>query len=95
MLRVKPSASFKHTDLVRHLDSKKIGNRMFFGGNLLRQPVFIQLRKDRPDSFRVVGEMTGADAIMNQAIFLGTYPGLTMEMMDYEIRVVRDFATSR
>ena len=91
MLRVKPSASFTHTDLARHLDTKKIGNRMFFGGNLLRQPVFVQLRKDRPESFRVVGEMTGADEIMNQAIFLGTYPGLTKEMMDYETGVIRAF----
>jgi len=91
MLRVKPSTSFTHTDLARHLDAKKIGNRMFFGGNLLRQPVFVQLRKDRPESFRVVGEMTGADEIMNQAIFLGTYPGLTKEMMDYEIETIREF----
>jgi len=94
MLRVKPSASFRHTDLARHLDSNKIGNRMFFGGNLLRQPVFVQLRKDRPESFRVVGEMTGADSIMNQALFLGTYPGLTKEMMDYEIETIREFVRS-
>jgi CDP-6-deoxy-D-xylo-4-hexulose-3-dehydrase len=95
MLRVKPSASFTHTDLAHHLDAKKIGNRMFFGGNLLRQPVFVQLRKDRPESFRVVGEMTGADAIMNQALFLGTYPGLTKEMMDYEIETIRAFVRDR
>jgi CDP-6-deoxy-D-xylo-4-hexulose-3-dehydrase len=95
MLRVKPSATFKHTDLARHLDEKKIGNRMFFGGNLLRQPVFVQLRKDRPDSFRVVGDMIGADAIMNQAIFLGTYPGLSKEMMDYEIETIRAFVRSQ
>ncbi len=94
MLRVKPTASFSHTDLARHLDEKKIGNRMFFGGNLLRQPVFVQLRKDRPESFRVVGEMIGADAIMNQAIFLGTYPGLTKEMMDYEIDTIMAFVRS-
>ena len=95
MLRVKPSAHFTHTDLARHLDSNKIGNRMFFGGNLLRQPVFVQLRKDRPESFRVVGEMTGADEIMNQAIFLGTYPGLTKEMIDYEIKTIREFVRNR
>ena len=94
MLRVKPSASFTHTDLARHLDEKKIGNRMFFGGNLLRQPVFVQLRKDRPESFRVVGEMKGADEIMNQALFLGTYPGLTKEMMNYEIEAIRNFVRS-
>jgi len=95
MLRVKPSAPFGHTDLARHLDEKKIGNRMFFGGNLLRQPVFVQLRKDRPEAFRVMGEMTGADEIMNQAIFLGTYPGLNKEMMDYEIETIRTFVRTR
>jgi CDP-6-deoxy-D-xylo-4-hexulose-3-dehydrase len=91
MLRVKPGAPFSHTDLARHLDEKKIGNRMFFGGNLLRQPVFVQLKKDRPNSFRVVGEMRGADAIMNQALFLGTYPGLTSTMLTYEIEVIGAF----
>jgi CDP-6-deoxy-D-xylo-4-hexulose-3-dehydrase len=39
--------------------------------------------------------MTGADEIMNQAIFLGTYPGLTKEMMDYEIETIREFVRSR
>ncbi len=95
MLRVKPSAPFTHTDLARHLDEKKIGNRMFFGGNLLRQPVFVQLKKDRPEAFRVVGEMIGAEEIMNQAIFLGTYPGLTAEMLAYEVQVIRDFVKSK
>jgi CDP-6-deoxy-D-xylo-4-hexulose-3-dehydrase len=80
--------------LARHLDEKKIGNRMFFGGNLLRQPVFVQLRKDRPESFRVLGEMSGADEIMNQALFLGTYPGLTKEMLDYEIETIHSFVKS-
>ena len=91
MIRVKPGVGFSHTDLARHLDSNKIGNRMLFGGNLLRQPVFVQLKKDRPTAFRVVGEMTGADEIMNQALFLGTYPGLTDEQLAYEIEVIRDF----
>jgi CDP-6-deoxy-D-xylo-4-hexulose-3-dehydrase len=92
MIRVKSSAPFSHTDLARHLDSKKIGNRMFFGGNLLRQPAFVQLKKDRPNALRVVGELTGADEIMHRAMFLGTYPGLTKTMLDYEIEVIRDFA---
>jgi CDP-6-deoxy-D-xylo-4-hexulose-3-dehydrase len=111
MLRVKPGAPFCHTDLARALGEKKIGNRMFFGGNLLRQPVFVQLRKDRPDAIRLVGSngttisavtsetiaaaFTGADAIMNEAIFLGTYPGLTPEMLAYEIEVICDFVKSK
>jgi CDP-6-deoxy-D-xylo-4-hexulose-3-dehydrase len=91
MLRVKADAPFTHTDLARHLDQHKIGNRMFFGGNLLRQPAFVQLRKDRPESFRVVGEMRGADEIMRSALFLGTYPGLTTAMLEYEIATIRAF----
>ena len=95
MIRVKESAPFSHTDLARHLDGKKIGNRMFFGGNLLRQPVFVQLRKDRPEAFRVIGDMVGADEIMNRAIFLGTYPGLNKAMLDYEIETIREFVRNR
>ncbi|MBX9742854.1 MAG: lipopolysaccharide biosynthesis protein RfbH [Chthoniobacterales bacterium] len=91
MLRVKSSAPFSHTDLARHLDQKKIGNRMFFGGNLVRQPAFVQLKRDRPSAFRVVGQLSGADEIMSKALFLGTYPGLTRAMLDYEIGVIRSF----
>jgi CDP-6-deoxy-D-xylo-4-hexulose-3-dehydrase len=111
MIRVRPSAPFSHSTLAHHLDEKKIGNRMFFGGNLLRQPVFVQIRKDRPESIRLVGShgatlpeindcsiaaaFPGADTIMNTAIFLGTYPGLTQEMLDYEIQVIREFVSDR
>ncbi len=94
MLRVRPSAPFTHSKLGRHLDDQKIGNRMLFGGNLLRQPVFVQLKKDRPEAFRVIGEMTGADEIMNQALFLGTYPGLTSAMIEYVLDRINAFAKS-
>lgn len=95
MLRVKPSAPFTHTQLGRHLDEKKIGNRMLFGGNLLRQPVFVQLKKDRPQAFRVVGDLAGADAIMSTALFLGTYPGLSTAMLDYEIDCIKAYVKNR
>jgi len=91
MLRVKPSAPFKKFEFARHLDEKKIGNRMLFGGNLLRQPVLVQLRKDRPEACRVVGDLSGADQIMNEALFIGTYPGLTTAMLDYMVDMVRGF----
>jgi CDP-6-deoxy-D-xylo-4-hexulose-3-dehydrase len=95
MIRVKPAARFTHTDLARHLDEKKIGNRMLFGGNLLRQPAFVQLKKDRPSALRVVGEMPGADELMQRALFLGTYPGLTPGMLEHEIAVIYEFVRSR
>lgn len=94
MVRVKATAPFSNVDLGRHLDEKKIGNRMLFGGNLLRQPAFVQLRKDRPQALRVVGSMPGADELMQKAIFLGTYPGLTPEMLNHEIEVIQRFVRS-
>jgi CDP-6-deoxy-D-xylo-4-hexulose-3-dehydrase len=92
LLLVRESAPFTHSQLARALDEAKIGNRMLFGGNLLRQPSFIQLKKDNPNAFRVVGELAGADRIMNQALFLGTYPGLTPAMLAYEIEVIHRFS---
>lgn len=90
-MSVRERAPFTRTDLARFLDEKKIGNRMLFGGNLLRQPAFVQLRKDRPGAMRVVGDMVGADEIMNRTIFIGTYPGLTAEMLGYTIESIRSF----
>ena len=91
MLRVKPDSPFSKFDFARHLDQSKIGNRMLFGGNLVRQPVLVQLQKDRPEAFRVVGNLAGADIIMNEALFIGAYPGLTREMLDYVIEVIHQF----
>ena len=90
-IAVKAGAPFSRTDLARELDRNQIGNRMLFGGNLLRQPAFVQLRQDRPEALRVVGEMLGSDEIMSSSLFLGTYPGLTQEMLEQEIKVIADF----
>jgi CDP-6-deoxy-D-xylo-4-hexulose-3-dehydrase len=94
MFRVRETAPFTHFQLAAFLDQRKVGNRMFFGGNLLRQPVFVQLKKDRPLAFRVVGNTDGADTIMRQALFLGTYPGLTLSMIDYEVETIREYIKS-
>jgi len=88
---VRPSAPFSRTELAQELDRHQIGKRMLFGGNLLRQPAFVQLRNDRPEALRVVGTMLGSDEIMNSALFLGTFPGLTQEMLSQEIKVIADF----
>jgi CDP-6-deoxy-D-xylo-4-hexulose-3-dehydrase len=91
MMLVKPGAPFSRTEFARHFDQHRIGNRMLFGGNLLRQPAFVQLRKDNPSAFRSVGQTNGADRLMNEALFVGVYPGLTRAMLDYIVEITRAF----
>ena len=99
LLLVRPGAPFGRTDLARFLDDRKIGNRNFFGGNLVRQPLFRQLRADRgPSAFRVAtpdGALPGADRIMTDALFLGVYPGLAPAMLAYMVEAMHDFVRRR
>jgi len=92
LLLVRPGAPFTRTELAQHLDSKKIGNRMLFGGNLVRQPAFTRLKDDNPQAFRVVGDLFGADRVMNDAIFVGTYPGLSAAQLAYITDSISEFA---
>ena len=94
-IAVKPDAHFSRTDLAQELDRHQIGNRMLFGGNLLRQPAFVQLRKDYPEALRVVVEMSGSDEIMASTLFLGTYPGLTKDMLQAELLVIHSYLEAR
>jgi CDP-6-deoxy-D-xylo-4-hexulose-3-dehydrase len=80
--------------LAEHLDEHLIGNRMLFGGNLLRQPAFAVIRKESPERMRIVGDLAGADRIMNDTLFIGTFPGLTDEMIEYMVNTIVAFCRS-
>jgi CDP-4-dehydro-6-deoxyglucose reductase, E1 len=95
MLLLKPEGPFTAADLGRRLDEAKIGHRRLFGGNLVRQPAFVQLRRERPEAIRIVGDLPGADRLMNDAMFIGVYPGLSDAMIDYMIEVIHDFYGKR
>ena len=94
-ITVREEAPFTRTELAAHLDQKKIGNRMLFGGNLVRQPAFVQLRRDNPAAMRIPVELPVADRIMKQTMFIGTYPGLTTEHIDYMVNAILDFVNDR
>ena len=81
--------------LAKHLDSEGIGNRMLFGGNLTKQPVFHQLRKERPGAFRVVGTLAGADDLMERALFVGVYPGLSQRDLKKIMVTIRVWAEKK
>ena len=94
-IAVKAGCPYSRTELAQELDRNLIGNRMLFGGNLLRQPAFVDLRKANPNAIRVVGKMVGSDEIMDKTLFLGTYPGLTQEQLNAQIKVISDFFLSK
>jgi CDP-6-deoxy-D-xylo-4-hexulose-3-dehydrase len=70
-------ANFQRVDLLRYLDQHKIGTRLLFAGNLTRQPYFAERE------FRISGNLRGADRIMNDTFWLGTYPGLGEAQLEY------------
>jgi dTDP-4-dehydro-2,6-dideoxy-D-glucose 3-dehydratase len=86
-ITVRPDAPFGRFDLVQHLEQRRIATRQLFGGNLLRQPAYLGL------PHRVVGDLTNADAITEGTFWLGVYPALTHEMLDYVIESIHEFVT--
>ena len=87
-LTVRPSAPFTRHELVQFLESRRIGTRLLFGGNLLRQPAYRQIQH------RVVGDLANTDLVMANTFWFGVYPGITDPMVDYVIESVDEF-TSR
>ena len=78
-LTVKDNSPISRNDLVIKLNESKIGTRLLFGGNLLRQPAFIGTPR------RVIGNLKNSDIVMNQTFWVGVWPGLTEQMLDYVV----------
>lgn len=88
-LTVREGAPFTRFELVQYLESRRIGTRQLFGGNLLKQPAYSGL------PIRVVGDLTNADVITNSTFWIGVYPGLTKEMIDFMISTIHEFVESK
>lgn len=84
-MRVREDAGFDRNALVRFLEGRKIATRLLFGGNLARQPAY----RDR--AFRVVGDLARTDQVMRGTLWIGCYPGLTPEMLDYVVANIHAF----
>jgi CDP-6-deoxy-D-xylo-4-hexulose-3-dehydrase len=82
---VKTDAPFSRDQLTRHLESNKIGTRLVFAGNLLRQPAY------EGYEHRIVGDLKNTDFVMNHVFWIGVYPGLTKEMLDFIAKVMTEF----
>ena len=88
-IAVRESAPFTRDELTRRFDEKKIGTRLMFAGNLLRQPAYAGIE------CRVIGDMKNTDFVMNQVFWLGVFPGLTEPMLDYIANAAIQFAEQK
>jgi CDP-6-deoxy-D-xylo-4-hexulose-3-dehydrase len=88
-ITLRDNAPFKRRELLQHLDAKKIGTRLLFGGNITRQPAYKDIE------YRVSGDLTRTDQIMNDTFWIGVYPGLTEPMIEYVIKTITEFCRSK
>jgi len=86
---VKEDTGFDRTELTNFLNKNRIETRNLFGGNLLRQPAYQDI------THRVSGSLQNSDTVMNNTFFLGTYPGLSSEMIDYSLSTIAAFLKNR
>jgi len=82
---VRAEAPFQRDDLTHALEDARIGTRLLFGGNLLRQPAYAECEH------RVIGNLENTDFVMNNVFWIGVYPGLTKPMLDHVAETIRAF----
>lgn len=89
VLSIRPETGINREELMKFLNKKKIGTRLLFAGNYLRQPAFIDYVTD----YRVIGDLKNADFVMNHTFWLGVYPWLGEEQYEYVIDSIKSFFT--
>ena len=75
--------------VVQYVEKKGVQTRMLFAGNIIKHPCFDRLRREKT-GYRVVGELKNTDRIMNDTFWVGVYPGMTDEMIDYMAKMIRE-----
>lgn len=88
-ITVRPGAPFTRFELVQHLESRRIGTRQLFGGNLVKQPAYSRLPN------RIVGSLTNSDVITESTFWIGVYPGLSNEMIVFILDTISEFLTGK
>jgi CDP-4-dehydro-6-deoxyglucose reductase, E1 len=89
-LTLKSEAKFKRVDLIKYLEAKNIQTRLLFAGNLLKHPCFDQMRKNK-SGYRIIGNLTNTDKIMNDTFWIGVYSGMNKDKLDCMIEEIKAF----
>lgn len=84
-ITIDPAHPANREDLLRFLDERKIGTRLMFAGNIIRQPAYAGV------DFKIIGDLSNSDIVMQRSFWIGVYPGLTTQMLEYVIDSIREF----
>ena len=87
LISVRPESGLVRNDITRQLERCGIQTRLLFSGNLIRHPCFDQIRGS--DAYRVVGDLNNTEFVMNNSFWVGVYPGMRDEMIDYMAEEIR------
>jgi len=85
MLTIRDPKKIERNKLVQYLEKNKIGTRLFFGGNMTKQPAYINIEK------RIVGTLDNSDKVMNDSFWIGVWPGLNKEHLEFIFLKVKEF----
>ena len=86
LISVKEETGLNRNDVTRYIEEHNVQTRLLFSGNLIKHPCFDQIRGT--DQYRVVGELTNTEFVMNNTFWVGVYPGMTDEMVDYMAEII-------
>ena len=92
LISVKPETGLNRNAVTRFIEDHNIQTRLLFSGNITRHPCFDQIRNT--DAYRVVGSLDNSDFIVNNSFWVGVYPGMTKEKLDYMAEVISDAVKS-
>lgn len=90
LISVKEDSGKSRVELAKWLESNKIQTRNLFAGNLLKHLAFDEMR-ETGEGYRVVGDLKVTDFVMNNTLWIGVYPGMTQEMLDFMIKKIREY----
>lgn len=93
MITLNDSANFTRNELVEYLESNKIQTRNLFAGNMIKHPMFDNMVLDK--DYRIIGDLKVTDKIMNDSFWIGLYPGMGEEAIDYMIKKIKEFLKKR
>ncbi len=88
LISIRPETGLNRNEVIKYIESKNVQTRLLFSGNIIKQPCFDELRSS--NLYRVIGNLMNSDFVVNNTFWVGVYPGMTDEMIDYMAQVIKE-----